>query len=393
MDFPFHQDVIQRLKADGLFRSLRRVEPDPLGRSGRLMIEGRSVILLASNNYLGLADHPRVKEAAAAAIRQYGFGSGASRLISGNTFPHEALEKRIAQFKRTEAALVFSTGYMANLGILSCLIPSEGLLIADRLCHASLIDGCRASGCRFRVYEHGDTDQLERLLAKKPANQPTVVVTDGVFSMDGDIAPLPALVEIARRHGAAVFVDDAHATGVIGDEGRGTVEHFGLEPQSVIQMGTLGKALGGFGAYAVGSRVFIDYLINRAKTFIYTTALPPAIAAAALAAFDVLEEEPDLRKNLWRNRTYYAEGLKSLGLDTLNSETPIIPIMIGDSRSAVIFSERLLDAGVFAPAIRPPTVPKGTSRIRTTVMATHSRDDLDYVLETVGKIARSMGIL
>jgi 8-amino-7-oxononanoate synthase len=393
MDFPFYQDVIRQLKADGLFRSLRRVEPDPLGRSGRLMVEGQSVILLASNNYLGLADHPRVKEAAAAAIQRYGFGSGASRLISGNAPPHEALEERIARFKRTEAALVFSTGYMANLGILSCLIPSEGLLIADRLCHASLIDGCRASGGRFRVYEHGNTDQLERLLDKRPKNQPVVIVTDGVFSMDGDIAPLPALVEIARRHGAAVFVDDAHATGVIGKNGRGTVEHFGLEPQSVIQMGTLGKALGGFGAYAAGSRLFIDYLINKAKTFIYTTALPPAVTAAALAAFDVLEEEPEIRENLWRNRTYYADGLKSLGFDTLNSETPIIPIMIGDSRSAVTFSERLLKDGIFAPAIRPPTVPKGTSRIRTTVMATHSRDDLDYVLETLGKIARSMGII
>ncbi|MBI3811840.1 MAG: 8-amino-7-oxononanoate synthase [Nitrospirae bacterium] len=393
MDFPFHQDTIRQLKADGLFRSLRRVEPDPQGRSGRLMIEGRSVILLASNNYLGLSDHPRVKAAAAAAVRRYGFGSGASRLISGNAPPYEALEERIARFKQTEAALVFSTGYMANLGTLSCLIPSEGLLIADRLCHASLIDGCRASGCRFRVYDHGDTDQLDRLLAKRPANQPAVIVTDGVFSMDGDIAPLPALVEIARRHGAIVFVDDAHAMGIIGKEGRGTVEHFGLEPRSVIQMGTLGKALGCFGAYVAGSRLLIDYLINKAKTFIYTTALPPAVTAAALAAFDVMEEEPEIRKNLWRNRNYYAEGLKSLGFDIMNSETPIIPIMVGDSRSAVIFSERLLENGIFAPAIRPPTVPKGTSRIRTTVMAVHSRDDLDYVLETLGKIGRSMGMI
>jgi 8-amino-7-oxononanoate synthase len=389
----FYQDAVQQLKADGLFRSLRRVDPDPDGRSGRVMIDGRSAILLASNNYLGLADHPRVKEAALAAIQRYGVGSGASRLISGNTSPHEALEERIARFKRTEAALVFSTGYMANIGILSGLVPPEGLLIADRLCHASLIDGCRLSGCRFRVYEHANVGQLDRLLAQKPAGQPAVVVTDGVFSMDGDIAPLPALVEMAQRYNAAVFVDDAHATGVIGKKGRGTVDHFGLEPQSVIQMGTLGKALGCFGAYAAGSRVFIDYLINKAKTFIYTTALPSAVAAAASAAIDVLEQEPDHLERLWRNRNYFAAGLKSLGFDTLNSDTPIIPIMIGDSRSALHFSERLLEAGIFAPAIRPPTIPKGTSRIRTTVMATHSRDDLDYVLEALGKIARSLGIL
>jgi 8-amino-7-oxononanoate synthase len=393
MDFPFYQDTIQQLKADGLFRSLRRVDPDPLGRSGRVTIDGRSVVLLASNNYLGLADHPRVKEAAVAAIQRYGVGSGASRLISGNTSSHEALEARIAQFKRTEAALVFSTGYMANIGILSGLVASEGLLIADRLSHSSLIDGCRLSGCRFRVYEHANLGQLDRLLANKPASQPTVIVTDGVFSMDGDIAPLPALVEMAQRYNAAVFVDDAHATGVIGKEGRGTVDHFGLEPQSVIQMGTLGKALGCFGAYAAGSRIFIDYLINKAKTFIYTTALPSAVTAAALAAIDVLEQEPEHRERLWRNRNQYAAGLKSLGFDTLNSGTPIIPIMIGDSRTALLFSERLLEAGIFAPAIRPPTVPKGTSRIRTTVMATHSRDDLDYVLETLGKIGRSLGIL
>ncbi|MBI3995730.1 MAG: 8-amino-7-oxononanoate synthase [Nitrospirae bacterium] len=393
MDFPFHHDVIDQLKADGLFRSLRRVEPDPLGRSGRLIIDGRPAILLASNDYLGLAGHPRVKEAAVAAIQRYGFGGGAARLISGNALPHAALEERIARFKRAEAALVFSTGYMANLGLLSCIIPSDGLLITDRLCHASLMDGCRASGRRFRVFDHADPNHLDRLLAKRPANQPALVVTDGVFSMDGDIAPLPALVEIARRRGAAVFVDDAHATGVIGKEGRGTVEHFGLEPGSVIQMGTLGKALGCFGAYVAGSRVLIDYLINKAKTFIYTTALPPAVTAAALAAFDVIEKEPEILERLRHNRNHYAEGIKSLGFDTLQSETPIIPIMIGDSRSALAFSERLLEAGIFAPAIRPPTVPKGTARIRTTIMATHSRDDLDYVIETLGKVGRSMGIV
>ncbi|MBI3610018.1 MAG: 8-amino-7-oxononanoate synthase [Nitrospirae bacterium] len=394
MDFSFQLDIVNELKTEGLFRSLRRVDPE---RPGRVTIGGRSVILLASNDYLGLADHPRIKEAAIAAVRRYGLGSGASRLISGNAAPLEALEERIARFKRTEASLVFSTGYMANLGVLSCLVPPNGLLMADRLCHASLIDGCRSNGCRFRVFEHGNLDPLERVLTRRPAHRPTVIVTDGVFSMDGDIAPLPRLVELARRHDATVFVDDAHATGVLGAGGRGTLEHFGehfgLPPDSVIQMGTLGKALGCFGAYVAGSRVLIDYLINKAKTFIYTTALPPAVAAAASAAFDLMEEEPELRERLWRNRNHYADGLKTVGFNILNSETPIIPILIGDSQTAVAFSERLLEAGVFAPAIRPPTVPKGTSRIRTTVTAAHTRDDLDYALETLGKIGRSMGLI
>lgn len=350
------------------------------------------MILLASNNYLGLADHPRIKEAAIGAIRQYGFGSGASRLISGDGPAHEALEKRIAQFKQTEAALLFNTGYMANIGILPCLIPSKGLVLADRLCHASLIDGCRATGGRFRVYDHRDLDQLERLLRKKPKEQPSIIVTDGVFSMDGDIAPLPKLVELADRYNGLVYVDDAHATGVIGKKGRGSVDHFGLEPGRVIQMGTLGKALGGFGAFVAGSRPLIDFLINKSKTFIFTTALPPAVAAGALAAFDLLEEEPHRLERLWENRNYYAAGLKSLGFDTLNSETPIIPILIGDDRLAMNVSQRLLEAGVFAPAIRPPTVPKGTSRIRTTITASHMREDIDHALECFGQIARFLGI-
>jgi 8-amino-7-oxononanoate synthase len=289
--------------------------------------------------------------------------------------------------------LVFSTGYMANTGILSCLNPPEGLLIADRLCHASLIDGCRISGSRFKVYEHKNTAQLERLLAKRPEGQPALVVTDGIFSMDGDIAPVDELVRIGKRYGADVFVDDAHATGVIGSDGRGSIAHFGIDPQDAIQMGTLGKALGCFGAYVAGSQILIDYLTNRAKTFIYTTALPPAAAAAALAAFEVLEQEQEHRERLWANRNFYAEGLKSLGFNTMDSETPIIPILIGDTGSALRFSGRLLEAGIFAPAIRPPTVPKGTARLRTTVMATHTRDDLEYVLETLGKIAHSLEIL
>jgi len=393
MDDSAFQETIRQLKAEGLFRSLRTVEPDPQGRPGRVAIQGRSVILMASNNYLGLADHPRVKAAVISAVHRYGFGSGASRLISGNSTLHRSLEERISKFKRTEDAVVFSTGYMANTGILPCLAPSNGLLLADRLCHASLIDGCRLSRARFKIFDHSNLDRLERLLSMKPDVQRALIVTDGVFSMDGDIAPLDRLVALGRRHGAAVFVDDAHATGVIGAEGRGTIEHFRMDPHDAIQMGTLGKALGCFGAYVAGSRNLINYIVNKAKTFIYTTALPPSSAAAALAAFDILEEEPEHRQRLWRNRNRYVEGLKSLGFDTLNSESPIVPIMVGDNSTAVRLSERLLDSGIFAPAIRPPTVPKGTARLRTTVMATHSTDDLDYVLETLGKVARSLGII
>ena len=393
MDLTACEKIIRQLKEQSLFRSLRRVDPEPSALPGRAFIDGRSVILMASNNYLGLAEHPRIKEAAIRAIGRYGMGSGASRLISGNTALHEVLETRIAEFKKTEAALVFSTGYMANLGLLSSLLPSKGLLIADRLCHASLIDGCRLSGCRLQIYGHRNLEQLEKLLKRRPPGRPTLIVTDGVFSMDGDIAPLPELVKLSERYGATVFLDDAHATGVIGHGGRGTPDHFGMASDHVIQMGTLGKALGGFGAYIAGSRDLIHYLVNKAKPFIYTTAPPPSVMAAAIAALEVMESEPERLDQLWKNRAYYAQGLKALGLNTLGSETPIIPIFIGDSQKALRFSERLLEAGIYAPAIRPPTVPKGTSRLRTTVMATHTHKDLNYVLETIDRTARSLEIL
>lgn len=393
MDSFLYKDAINHLKAEGLFRSLRPTGPEPTGRPGHIQIEGRSVLLLASNNYLGLADHPRVREAAIEAIRRYGFGSGASRLISGNMPPFGLLENRIARFKGTEAALVFSTGYMANIGLLSSLLPSGGLLIADRLCHASLMDGCRLSGNRFRVYAHNDLEPLRRLLARKPSGQPAMIVTDGVFSMEGDIAPLPDLLKLAEAYGATVFVDDAHATGVIGKNGRGTTEHYGLDPQSVIQMGTLGKALGCFGAYVAGSRSLIDFLINKAKPLIYTTALPPAVPSAALAALDILEKEPGLRDRLWQNHKRYVGGLKKLGFNIMNSQTPIVPILIGDPERAVNLAQRLLEEGIYAPAIRPPTVPRGTSRIRTTVMAVHTLEDIEFALETMARSARSIGVI
>lgn len=391
--FRSYQKTVEHLKEEGLYRFLRPVETGDASSPGRVRIGNRSVLLLASNNYLGLADHPLIREAAINAIRRYGFGSGASRLISGNNPLHAKLEDRIAQLKGTESALVYNTGYMANLGLISALVPDRGFLLADRLCHASLIEGCRLSRARFRIFAHGNLDQLENRLKNKPKNVRTVVITEGVFSMDGDVAPLPRLLELALRYQATLLVDDAHGTGVMGKNGRGTLDHFGLPPQSAVQMGTLGKALGSFGAYVTGPRALIEYLINVSKPFIYTTALPPAVSAAAVAALDVLRAEPDRIERLWQNRNYFADGLRKMGFSTMGSETPIIPLLIGDSRQALLFSERLLKSGIYAPAIRPPTVPRETSRIRFSLMATHARSDLEFALETIEKTARGMGIL
>ncbi len=391
--FRSYQKTVEHLKEEGLYRFLRPVETGDASSPGRVRIGNRSVLLLASNNYLGLADHPLIREAAINAIRRYGFGSGASRLISGNNPLHTKLEDRIAQLKGTESALVYNTGYMANLGLISALVPDRGFLLADRLCHASLIEGCRLSRARFRIFAHGNLDQLENRLKNKPKNVRTVVITEGVFSMDGDVAPLPRLLELALRYQATLLVDDAHGTGVMGKNGRGTLDHFGLPPQSAVQTGTLGKALGSFGAYVTGPRALIEYLINVSKPFIYTTALPPAVSAAAVAALDVLRAEPDRIERLWQNRNYFADGLRKMGFSTMGSETPIIPLLIGDSRQALLFSERLLKSGIYAPAIRPPTVPRETSRIRFSLMATHARSDLEFALETIEKTARGMGIL
>ena len=389
VDDMFYHEELENLKASGLFRQMRIVESD---QGSHITINGQPYLLLSGNNYLGLANHPFVRDAAIDAVRQYGVGSGASRLISGNMLLHEALEHRLARFKHTEAALIFSSGYMANLALLSCLIPPKGMLFLDRLCHASLIDGARLSGRDFRTYAHHDLEKLEGLLRQKSAGQPALIVTDGVFSMDGDIAPIPSLVSLAQRYGARILVDDAHATGILGRNGRGTLEHFGLETSGdeIIQMGTLGKAIGTFGAYVAGSRDLIQFLINKARTFIYTTAIPPAICASAIAAFDVIEKEPDRRAQLWENRRYLSRGLAELGFDTMNSKTPILPVNFQDQATAWEFSEALYRQGILIPAIRPPTVPKGTSRIRITVMATHTQSDLKRALEALAHTRQSV---
>jgi 8-amino-7-oxononanoate synthase len=371
-----HQNLLRRLK----------ITSDADGAS--VQHDGQRVILLCSNDYLGLARHPKLAQAACSAVQQYGFGSGASRLVSGSSTLHQALEERIARFKGTEAALLFNTGYAANTGIIPAVVSSDDVILSDSLNHASIIDGCRMSRALVHVYRHRNVNHVEDLLKKTAHARRRLIVTDGVFSMDGDIAPLPDLARLAERYGAMIMVDDAHATGVLGTGGKGTVEHFNLEGRVHIQMGTLGKALGSFGAYAAGSRSLIDYLINTARSFIFSTALPPALCAASMAAFDIMEQEPELRTALWSVRNRLAEGLRSIGIDTGDSETPIIPIMVGDAGRAAAVSSLLLEAGVFASAIRPPTVATGTSRIRTTVTALHSDEDIAVVLRAFTRLKK-----
>src|SRR3989475_2488692 len=377
---------LDALARRSLPRRLRTIDSAP---GPEVKLEGRRILLFPSNNSLALATHPRVTEAAITAVRRYGVGAGASRLVSGSLRPHRELEARLAAFKRVEAALVFPTGYQANLGLITTLAEACSVLYADRLCHASLIDACRLCDAPLRVYRHRDHAQLTRLLQRKRAPHPALVVTDGVFSMDGDLAPLPELDKVAEQAGVTVVVDDAHGTGVMGATGRGTVEHFGLEGQPLVQMGTLSKALGRLGGFVAGSRDLIEYLVNRARAFIYTTALPPAQAAAAIAALDVIEDEPERRERLWVLRRRLHAGARQAGSDTLDSRSPIIPLLIGDAGAALRLSETLLSHGIYAPAIRPPTVPAGTSRIRLSVTAGHTPAQIDHLLEVLLKICAS----
>jgi len=364
------------LKAKGLYRSWRRVEAI---EGGWIRIDGRWLIHLASNNYLGLAQHPRVVAAAKEALERHGTGAGSARLIGGTFCLHEQLEERIAQFKRTEAALVFSTGYMASLGIIGSLVGPADLILGDHLNHASLIDACRLSRATFRVYPHRDVERLEAALRHRAGRgRRILIVTEGLFSMDGDLAPLAGIVKLARRYDAWLLVDDAHATAVFGPHGRGTLEHFGIPPsEEILQMGTLSKALGSLGGFLAGPRVVIDTLKNKARSFLYTTALPPSCAAAALEALKVVEEEPIWRRRLWGNVEAWSSHLSRMGWDLISAESPIVPIRVGSNERALALAQALLEAGIYAPGIRPPTVPAGSARIRTTVTALHTASDLE----------------
>jgi glycine C-acetyltransferase len=382
---------LDEIRAAGSFQRLRELEGpcQPISR-----YDGREVINLASNNYLGLANHPKLKEAAIAATREFGVGSGAVRTISGTMVMHTELERRIAAFKNVEACVVFQSGFTANAGTVSAVLGKDDHIISDELNHASIIDGCRLSRAKIHVFRHADAADAEaKLAALDGVPGRKLLITDGVFSMDGDIGPLPALVELAGRHGAIMMVDDAHASGVLGRNGRGTVDHFGLHGRVDIQVGTLSKSIGVLGGYVCGSRDLIDYLHHRARPFLFSTSHPPAVTAACLAAFDLLEQEPERIAALWENTRYFQAELNRLGFHTGRTETPITPILVGDARTAHAFSAALFENGLLATGIGFPTVPEGKARIRTIVTATHTRAHLDRALEILARTGRSMDLL
>ena len=371
------------LEEAGLRRHLRTVRSAP---TGTINLDGRDVVLLGSNNYLGLSTHPKVIAAAVEATRAFGTGASGSRLISGNSERYTSLETNLAEVKGTEAALVFSSGYAANTSVIPVLAGEGDLILSDVLNHASIIDGCRLSRATKEVYRHCDMEHLKLLLSESTAFRRRLIVTDGVFSMDGDIAPLPDICNLAAAHDAMVLVDDAHGFGVLGENGSGTLAHFGLEAENIIQMGTLSKAVGALGGYIAGSHALIEVLVNRARGFIFTTGLPPATVAAADAALDVMRSEPQLRQRLFSHAKHLKTVLIDLGYTLLPSETQILPVVLGRPQRATDVAEALLTEGVFAPAIRPPAVPTGTSRLRLTVMATHTEAEIQRAIDAFAAV-------
>ncbi len=361
--------------------------------------DGKRVINLASNNYLGLTTHPKLREAALAAIHKYGVGSGAVRTVSGTMTIHMELEEKIARFKNVEACVVFQSGFAANAGTVSAILGKGDFIISDELNHASIIDGARLSRATIKVFRHKDTAHAEELL-KEVAGEPghKLVITDGVFSMDGDIGPLPALCDLAEKYGAIMMVDDAHSSGVLGRNGRGTIDHFNVHGRVDVQVGTLSKAIGALGGYVCGTRELIDFLYHRARPFLFSTSHPPSVAATCIAAFEVLEQEPQLMEKLWENTRFFKKELGGLGFNiggktTPVSETPITPIMVGEGRLAMEFSRELFKEGVFTPGIAYPTVAEGKARLRTIMTASHTKDQLSRSLEILNRVGKRMGII
>ena len=381
---------LDALRDAGRYRWLRRF--DDL-QSPVIRVDGREVVQLSSSNYLGLARHPRLIEAARDATARYGTASGSSRLIAGNHPLYDALEEELAAFVGAESALVFATGYLANVGLLPALAGERDVIFSDALAHASLVDGCRLSRAPTAVFRHNDPATLEAALASHPTARRRIVVADGVYSMDGDLAPLPEILDLCERRDAWLVLDDSHGTGVLGENGRGTAEHFGVGERVPVLMGTLGKSLGSFGAWVAGPRSLRETLINRARGFIFTCALPPSALAASRAALRVLADEPEHRRRLWENTRHLREGLLGLGYSLGRSETHILPVFVADPGRVMPFCEALLEAGVFAQGIRPPSVPEGTARLRVCAMATHGKDQLDRALEAFDRVGRRMRII
>ena len=383
-------DELAALKEQKLYRTLRVLEGESRARS---TFDGRSVVNLSSNNYLGLATHPRLREKALQAIRDFGVGSGAVRTIAGTMAIHMELERRLAEFKQVEAVVVFQSGFAANAGTVSAVLTKDDVIISDELNHASIIDGCRLSRAAIKVFPHKDAAAARKILEELPASQRKLLITDGVFSMDGDLGAVPALCGLAEEFGCIMMVDDAHASGVFGRNGRGTIDHFGMHGRVDIQVGTLSKAMGALGGYVAGSRAFIEFLYHRARPFLFSTSHPPSVAATCIAAVDVLLEEPQLIDRLWENTRFFKDGLKAHGFDTGLSESPITPVIAGDGAKAMELSDRLFQAGVFAQGLAFPTVPRGRARVRTIVSAEHTRDDLQYALDAFAKVGREIGLI
>jgi glycine C-acetyltransferase len=381
---------IDSLKQQGLYRHLRILDGE---QKPKTTFDHRQVVNLSSNNYLGLTTHPRLREAALEATRTLGVGSGSVRTIAGTMDIHMELERRLAAFKKTEAVVVFQSGFAANAGTVAAVLTKDDVVVSDELNHASIIDGSRLSRATIKVFPHKDVDAARRIVRDLPAGQRKLLITDGVFSMDGDVGAVPELCAVAEEYGCIMMVDDAHASGVFGRNGRGTIDHFGVHGRVDIQVGTLSKAIGALGGYVAGSQPLIEFLYHRARPFLFSTSHPPAVAAACIAAIDVLEQEPQIIGRLWENTRFFKAGLQALGFNTGLSESPITPVIVGEGSRAMKLSDRLFDEGVFAQGIAFPTVARDKARVRTIVTATHTRDELQFALDVFARVGRELGIL
>jgi glycine C-acetyltransferase len=383
-------DELESIKQQNLYRRFRILDDE---QKAHTSFDHRSVVNLSSNNYLGLTTHPRLRERALEALKTFGVGTGSVRTIAGTMEIHMELERRLAEFKKVESVVVFQSGFTANAGTVAAILTKEDAVISDALNHASIIDGARLSRATIKVFPHKDVDAARRIIEDLPAGQRKLLITDGVFSMDGDLGPLPALCDLAEDTGCIMMVDDAHASGVFGANGRGTIDHFGVHGRVDVQVGTLSKAIGALGGYVAGNRNLIEFLYQRARPFLFSTSHPPAVAAACIAAIDVLTSEPEIIERLWDNTRFFKAGLERLGFDTGLSESPITPVIAGDSARANTLSDRLFEQGVFAQAIGFPTVAKDKARVRTIVTATHTREDLQYALDAFARVGRELALI